>query len=204
MVFVELISGTAIFLISTTGYAGIFFLMALESMITPIPSELVMPFAGFLVSGGQLDLLLVVLAGAFGSLLGSLISYFAGLFLGMPILLKYGRFLLLNEKHLALTEKWFAKYGSKAIFIGRLIPVVRHIISIPAGFAKMNLLKFSVYTFAGAFLWCSILTYWGIILKDNWHTILKYTEIIDIFIGVAILAATVFIYFRYVKNVKNK
>src|SRR3989344_7547109 len=204
MVFVELISGAAVFVISTTGYAGIFFLMALESMITPIPSELVMPFAGFLVSGGQLDLVLVVLAGAFGSLIGSLISYYAGMLLGRPILLKYGRFLLLNEKHLALTEQWFAKYGSKAIFIGRLIPVVRHLISIPAGFAKMNILKFSVYTFAGAFLWCSILTYWGIILKENWHTILKYTEIIDIFIAAAIIAVAVFFYFRYVKNVKNK
>src|SRR3989344_3587309 len=154
MVFVELISGAAIFVISTIGYAGVFFLMALESMITPIPSELVMPFAGFLVSTGQFDLLLVVLAGAFGSLLGSLISYYAGMLLGRPLLLKYGKFLLLRESHLVITEQWFKMHGSKAIFIGRLIPVVRHLISIPAGFARMHLLKFAVFSFAGAPMWC--------------------------------------------------
>ena len=200
MVFVELISGAAIWLISTTGYIGIFLLMALESMITPVPSELVMPFAGFLVSGGQLDFWFVVLAGTLGSLLGSLISYYAGMLLGRPIILKYGKFLLLNEKHLAITEKWFSKNGSKAIFIGRLIPVVRHLISIPAGISKMNLAKFSAYTFAGAFLWCAILTYWGIVLKENWQTILHYTEIIDIFVAIAIVAVVFVLYLRYKKK----
>jgi len=200
MVFVELISGAAVSLISTTGYLGIFILMGLESMITPVPSELVMPFAGFLVSTGQLDLWLVVLAGAFGSLLGSLISYYAGMLLGRPLILKYGKFLLLNEKHLAITEQWFGKYGSKAIFIGRLIPVVRHLISIPAGLSRMNLLKFSAFTFAGAFLWCTILVYAGIVLKENWQIILGYTEIIDIFVVIGIVVAIVFIYFRYLKK----
>jgi len=200
MVFVELISGAAVSLISTTGYLGIFILMGLESMITPVPSELVMPFAGFLVSTGQLDLWLVVLAGAFGSLLGSLISYYAGMLLGRPLILKYGKFLLLNEKHLAITEQWFGKYGSKAIFIGRLIPVVRHLISIPAGLSRMNLLKFSTFTFSGAFLWCTILVYAGIVLKENWQIILGYTEIIDIFVVIGIVVAIVFIYFRYLKK----
>ena len=200
MVFVELISGAAIFVISTIGYAGVFFLMALESMITPIPSELVMPFAGFLVSTGQFDLLLVVLAGAFGSLLGSLISYYAGMLLGRPLLLKYGKFLLLKESHLEITEKWFNKHGSKAIFIGRLIPVVRHLISIPAGFARMNVLRFSVFTFAGALLWCIILVYAGIVLRQNWYVILNYTEIIDIFITIGIVVAVIFFYLRYVKK----
>ena len=200
MVFVELISGAAIFVISTIGYAGVFFLMALESMITPIPSELVMPFAGFLVSTGQFDLLLVVLAGAFGSLLGSLISYYAGMLLGRPLLLKYGKLLLLKESHLEITEKWFNKHGSKAIFIGRLIPVVRHLISIPAGFARMNVLRFSVFTFAGALLWCIILVYAGIVLRQNWYVILNYTEIIDIFITIGIVVAVIFFYLRYVKK----
>ena len=200
MVFVELISGAAIFVISTIGYAGVFFLMALESMITPIPSELVMPFAGFLVSTGQFDLLLVVLAGAFGSLLGSLISYYAGMLLGRPLLLKYGKLLLLKESHLEITEKWFNKHGSKAIFIGRLIPVVRHLISIPAGFARMNVLRFSVFTFAGALLWCTILVYAGIVLRQNWYVILNYTEIIDIFITIGIVVAVIFFYLRYVKK----
>ena len=200
MVFVELISGAAIFVISTIGYAGVFFLMALESMITPIPSELVMPFAGFLVSTGQFDLLLVVLAGAFGSLLRSLISYYAGMLLGRPLLLKYGKLLLLKESHLEITEKWFNKHGSKAIFIGRLIPVVRHLISIPAGFARMNVLRFSVFTFAGALLWCIILVYAGIVLRQNWYVILNYTEIIDIFITIGIVVAVIFFYLRYVKK----
>ena len=200
MVFVELISGAAVSLISSTGYAGIFLLMALESMITPVPSELVMPFAGFLASTGQLDLGLVVLAGAFGSLLGSLISYYAGMLLGRPLLLKYGRYLLLRESHLVITEQWFKMHGSKAIFIGRLIPVVRHLISIPAGFARMNLLKFSVFTFAGALLWCSILVYSGMVLKQNWQLILSYTEIIDIFIAVAIVAGAVYFYLRYARK----
>jgi membrane protein DedA with SNARE-associated domain len=120
--------------------------------------------------------------------------------LGRPIIIKYGKFLMLNEKHLAATEKWFGKNGSRAIFIGRLIPVVRHLISIPAGFARMDLLKFSAFTFAGALLWCSILTYAGIFLKENWHIILNYTEIIDLFIAAVIVFAVVFFYFKYTRK----
>ena len=141
-----------------------------------------------------------MLAGAFGSLLGSLISYFAGAFLGRALIIKYGKFLLLDEKHLAATEQWFARHGSKAIFIGRLLPVVRHLISMPAGFARMNLVKFSAFTFAGALLWCSILAYAGVMLKQNWQLILSYTWIIDIFVAAAILIGAVFFYMRYIRK----
>ncbi|MBI5554067.1 MAG: DedA family protein [Candidatus Diapherotrites archaeon] len=179
MVLVEWLAGSVTAFISAIGYPGIVLLMALESMITPIPSELVMPFAGFLVAGGKMGFWAAVLAGALGSLIGSWISYAMGYWMGRPFVLRFGKFLLLNDHHLEKTEKWFSAHGSKTIFLGRLIPVVRHLISIPAGIGKMNPITFSAYTFAGAFLWCTILTYAGTILQQNWKMIAGYSQFID-------------------------
>ena len=187
-------------LISGISYLGIFILMALESMITPIPSELVMPFAGFLVSQGKLSLVAVILAGTLGSLAGSLISYYTGYFGGRPFVLKVGRYLLLHESDLRWTEGFFRKHGEKTIFICRFIPAVRHVISIPSGVGKMDIKKFSAYTFAGSLIWVSILTYSGILLEDNWKQLYSFTEKFDIIVIVFILILIGIFVRRHIKR----
>jgi len=174
-------------IISSLGYFGIFFLMALESMIAPVPSEMVMPFAGFLSATGRFDLWLVTIVATFGSLVGSLISYYAGRAYGASMIQSIGKVVFLNESHLDRTREWFEKHGEKTIFIGRFIPVVRHLISIPAGIGKMNLGKFLVYTVAGAGIWNFLLAYCGVVLGQNWET--AY-HLLDLFsIGVAVILA---------------
>ncbi len=168
-------------LISYLGYCGIFMLMALESMIFPIPSELIMPFAGFLIVMGHFDVVPVIVASSLGSIAGSLISYGLGT-LGEPVVLRYGRYLLLNRHHLEWTELFFFRHGGKTIFISRFIPVVRHLISIPAGLARMSLIPFILFTVAGASLWNGFLTYLGMRLKENWWVIQRYTHILDYFV----------------------
>ncbi len=191
-------------IISFLGYWGIFILMTLESMIAPVPSEAVMPFAGYLVTTGRFSLWLVVFVATVGSIVGSLISYYVGYYGGKPFVLKFGKYLLLDECHLNWTEKWFKKRGAKTIFISRFIPVVRHLISIPAGIGKMNLKKFCVYTFTGAFAWNFILTYAGVLLGKNWERIHDYSSNIDIVILVLIVAGIVYYIYSFFKKRNNK
>ena len=167
--------------ISQCSYVGIFVLMTLESMVAPIPSDLVMPFAGFLIFTGQFGVVPVMVASTLGSIVGSLLSYGMGM-LGKPVVLRYGRYLLLNVHHLEWTEQFFLHHGGKTIFISRFIPVVRHLISIPAGLARMPLIPFVLYTAVGATLWNGFLTYLGFRLKQNWPVIQKYTHILDYFV----------------------
>jgi len=147
--------------IKEVGYPGIFVLMALESSVFPVPSELVMPPAGYWVHQGEMSAPLVILCGTLGSLVGAYANYFASRWLGRPLVLKYGRYLLISEKKFARVEGFFLKHGEIATFIGRLLPVVRHLISIPAGLAGMNHFRFSLYTLLGAAIWCTVLTYFG-------------------------------------------
>ena len=177
--------------INQCSYTGVFVLMALESMIAPIPSELVMPFAGFLIFTGHFDPWAVMLASSLGSIVGSLLSYGMGR-LGEPVVLRYGRYLFLNVHHLEWTKKFFERHGGKTIFICRFIPVVRHLISIPAGLARMSLAPFILYTLVGATLWNGFLTYLGVRLKENWWIIQRYTHILDYFVVAALLAVTAY------------
>src|SRR3989344_9038650 len=151
---------------SIGGYFGLFILMALESMIAPVPSEVVMPFAGYLVLQGRFDFWIVLLVSGLGSIFGSVLSYYIGFYGGRPFVLRYGKYLLLDKEHLEWTENWFRKQGNKTIFISRFIPVVRHLISIPAGIAKMAIHKFVIYTFLGATIWNFILLYAGFKLGE--------------------------------------
>jgi membrane protein DedA with SNARE-associated domain len=188
----DIISAFCTYIINTTGYVGIFFLMTLESMITPIPSELVMPFAGFLVFDGKLNFWWVVLAGTLGSVMGSVLSYIMGYYGGPVFVKKIGKFFFLNEEHLEMSQKFFHNHGEKTIFISRFIPVVRHLISIPAGMAYMEIKKFLVFTALGSFCWVFILTYAGVKLKEHYglvHEWLKTFEylIIALILGVVIL-----------------
>jgi membrane protein DedA with SNARE-associated domain len=161
-------------LISSAGYFGIMILMALESACLPIPSEIVMPFAGWLAYDGVFSLTWVILAGTIGCLLGSIVSYAVGMYGGRAFILKYGKYVLLRESHIKASERWFEKYGDLAIFASRLLPVVRTFISLPAGIAKMNFKKFVVLTFLGCLPWCAMLAVIGYYLGENYDTIRNY------------------------------
>jgi membrane protein DedA with SNARE-associated domain len=187
--------------ISLLGYFGVFFLMVLESMIFPIPSELVLPFAGFLITKEEMTFSLILIFSTLGSLVGSLLSYYLGKYGGNKFVLKYGKYFLLNKKHLINTEKWFSKKGELTIFLGRFIPVVRHIISIPAGIGKMNIKKFIFYTTIGAGMWNAFLTYFGFVLGNNWETIQQSSEYISW--GIVALIIIFGVYFLW-KEIKRK
>ena len=187
--------------ISSLGYGGIFFLMILESALIPIPSEIIMPFSGFLVSTGKLGSVGVILAGSFGNLVGSVITYYLGIRLGRAFLIKYGKYILFRVHHLVWTEQLFQKYGDKISFVGRLLPGVRTYISLPAGIGKSNFIKFVVYTLVGSIIWNSLLTYGGIQLGRSWQHIDKYSGYLDI---IAVVATAVFIVWIVYSNTKNK
>lgn len=184
----ELITTVAIRILETTTYAGAFFLMALESMIAPIPSEAVMPFVGFLVADGKWSLWLALLSTSLGSLVGSLLSYGMGYYGGKPLVLKVGKYLLLNRHDLEMTERYFSKrQGILTVFIARFIPVVRHFISIPAGMGKMRLLPFMAVTVIGATLWNGFLLVLGMRLREHWTVVQKYSHQVDIVIVVVVV-----------------
>ena len=187
---IEILVNFAVSVINALGLPGIFILMALESTAAPVPSEAVLPFAGFLVAQGKMELFAVILAATLGSIIGSLFSYYIGYFGGKPAVLKIGKYFLLNEKHLEQTEKFFAKHGGKTIFIARFVPVVRHLISIPAGIGKMQKRKFITLTLLGAGMWNSFLIWAGMMLDSRWNEILKYSQILD-YVVLAVLIVLV-------------
>jgi len=162
--------------IGAMGYPGIFLLMAMESSIIPVPSELVMPPAGYLAFQGKMNLAVAILCGTFGSLVGAYANYYASHYLGRPLILKYGKYVLIPPDKFERVERFFLLHGEISTFIGRLLPVVRHLISIPAGLAGMNHLKFSFYTLAGAGIWCSILTGIGYVIGENQQLIMQYAH----------------------------
>ena len=143
------------------GYPGIVVLMAIESSVIPLPSELVMPPAGYLAAQGRMDVFLAIGAGLLGSVVGSLLNYYVAAALGRPLLHRYHRYLLMRESPLDRAEEFFRRHGEIGVFAARLLPVIRHLISIPAGLARMNLGRFAAYTALGAGLWCAVLTYVG-------------------------------------------
>ena len=153
--------------IGTLGYPGVFLLMAVESSVIPFPSELVMPPAGYLVSQGKMNPWLAVMAGGLGSLAGAYANYFGALYLGRPLLLRYGRFIGLAESKLERAELFFAQHGEISTFVGRLIPVIRQLISVPAGLARMNHARFALYTTLGATIWCAVLAWIGYVIGNN-------------------------------------
>ena len=160
-------------LIQSSGYLGIFILMTLESMLLPIPSEVTMPFGGFLAQQGHLNFWGVVFVGAIGNLAGSLIAYALGYYLEETVILnlvkKYGKFILITEHEYLRGVHWMKKYGNPIAFFSRLLPAVRTFISLPAGLSEMNIWKFSFYTFLGSLLWSTVLTWIGFYLGKNWN-----------------------------------
>ncbi len=187
----EYVSNTAVKILETSGYAGAGFLMALESMIAPVPSEAVMPFVGFMVVDGKWNLWASIAATSIGSIIGSLLSYLMGYYGGKPLVLKVGKYLLLNQHDLERTERFFhQRSGTKWLFISRFIPVVRHFISIPAGMGRMPMAPFLIATFIGATIWNTILLVMGMWLRERWTIIQTYSHKIDY---VIVAGAVVFI-----------
>jgi membrane protein DedA with SNARE-associated domain len=187
-------------LYAAVGYIGVMLAMAIESAMIPLPSELILPLGGFMVSDpSQLEPLtgqpwnfwIVVIVATIGNTLGSLVAYAIGLYGGRPFLERYGRYMLIREHELEAADHFFARYGSATVFIGRLLPIVRTFISFPAGVARMNLGKFVIYSTAGAFLWSALLVYAGVLLGENWVTIRDMLKPFDlaIAVGVVVLAA---------------
>src|SRR5213075_3350141 len=156
---IEILSGFIVATISTLGYAGIMLLMAIESACIPLPSEIIMPFSGYLVYTGRFNIWLVGVAGAFGCVVGSLAAYWVGMYGGRPLIEKYGRFILVSHHDLDLADRWFGKYGEIIVFVSRLLPAIRTFIAFPAGVARMNIPRFILYTFAGSLPWCIALAY---------------------------------------------
>ncbi len=178
--------------ISQYGYLGIIFLMALESATLPVPSEIVMPFAGYLVwLEGAMSLPGIILAGTIGCTLGSIAAYAVGYYAGRPLIVRYGKYVLLREKHLVRAEEWFAKYGNKATFIARLLPVIRTVISLPAGISKMNFRTFTLYSFVGSLPWTAWLAYVGFWLGPHWRDISHVFRYLDILVAVGLVALLV-------------
>ena len=162
--------------IGDLGYPGIFLLMAMESSIFPIPSELVMPPAGYLVHQGKMDMTLVILSGTLGSLAGAYTNYFVASWMGRGLLIKYGHKVFIREAHIDRVERFFLKHGEVSTFIGRLLPVIRHLISIPAGLARMNHWRFTLYTLAGAGLWVATLSWLGYLIGAQKELIQQYAH----------------------------
>lgn len=167
---IEVLSGFIIAVISAGGYLGVVALMAIESACIPLPSEVIMPFSGYLVYTGRFNLWWVATAGAFGCNVGSVIAYELGYFGGRPLVEKYGSYILLSRKELDWADGFFQRYGSAAVFIARLLPVVRTFIALPAGIARMPRVRFHVYTFIGSWPWCLGLAYVGMKLGEAWNT----------------------------------
>lgn len=199
-----IVSSLIIGVISSTGYLGIVLLMGIESACIPLPSEVIMPFSGYLVSTGRFSLISVSLAGAFGCVVGSVVAYYAGMYGGRPLAEKYGRYVLLRKKDLDLADRWFLRYGEIIVLVSRMLPIIRTFIAFPAGVARMNFFKFCVYTFMGSFPWCLGLAYVGKKLGDNWEKIKGYFHHLDLVIGIVIIILGLAYLITHLKRNRNE
>lgn len=186
--------------ISAWGYAGVAVMMAIESACVPLPSEIIMPFAGFLAADGRFTLWGVTLAGAVGSVIGSILFYWVGVYGGRSFVLRYGKYFLILPCDVELADKFFNKYGSATAFFSRLLPVVRTFISLPAGIARMNFNKFVVYTFLGSLPWCFGLAYAGKKLGENWNVLEIYFRKFDFVIALLFIIGIGWFVRRHLDN----
>lgn len=189
--------------IESAGYWGIIVMMGIESACIPLPSEIIMPFGGYLVSihPEQFTVWGMGVAGAVGCIWGSVVAYWAGKFGGRPLVERYGRYILIRKKDMDRADKWFAKHGESAVFICRLLPIVRTFISFPAGVARVNFWRFILYTFLGSLPWCLALAWAGKILGDNWDkTLKKYFHGADVIIAVVIIVLLALYVWHHIKS----
>lgn len=192
-----LLSRFVIWVISGLGYTGIVLAMAIESACIPLPSEVIMPFSGYLVSQGRFTLWGVSLAGALGCSLGSAVAYAAGAYGGRPFILKYGRYVLITPQELARADRWFARYGMAATFISRLLPVIRTFISLPAGIARVPFVRFLLYAFLGSLPWSWALAYVGMLLGEHWERVGGVLHSLDVVIVIGLVAGAAWFLWRH-------
>ncbi|MCL4545436.1 MAG: DedA family protein [Chloroflexi bacterium] len=189
--------------LSHLGYFGIVILMAIESACVPLPSEVIMPFSGFLVAQGKLTLVGAALAGGVGCTLGSILAYTVGAYGGRPFVLRYGKYVLLSHHDVDLADRWFQHYGEATAFFTRLLPVVRTFISLPAGIARMNFARFIIYSFIGSVLWSSVLAYVGVQLGAHWTELGPLFHRFDAVIVVLVLLLVVLYVYRHVRHLRR-
>jgi len=197
---VDALANFVTLVISHLGYPGIFLLMALESACIPIPSEFIMPFSGFLVATGEMNFWLAVLMGSFGNLAGSWLAWWVGHKGGRPLVEKYGKYILLSHHDLDAADRYFNKYGQNTVLFTRLMPVIRTFISLPAGIAKMDFKKFSIYTFIGVVPFTAALTYAGVKLRENWDGLQPYFHKFDLVILLFLILGIIWYIFRHIKR----
>ena len=185
-------------IVSYLGYPGLFLMIMLESTLVPIPSELIMPFAGFLAFKGEFSLPVILVINSSAALIGSGLCYWLGAVGGKPLLVRYGKYIFVRAKDIERTERFFARHGKATILIGRFLPVVRHIISVPAGIARMPLVPFFTQTFIGSTIWGTVLMLVGYELGANWESVAKQLKHIDLIVGVVILATAIALGLRFV------
>lgn len=205
---ISFLTSIIISIISKTGYAGVFLLMAAESALIPIPSEMTMPFAGYLATIGKFNILIVILIGALANLFGSILAYWLGYWGGEAIvrnlIKKYGKYLLMTEHEYDRSERWFRKYGEKITFFSRILPIVRTFISLPAGVARMNFWRFSLLTFLGSLLWSGLLAYIGFALGKNWHSLSVYYRKFEYLIIFVILGLAIYYIVHKLQKLRKK
>ena len=191
-------------IISAIGYLGIALLMAIESACIPLPSEIIMPFSGYLVSTGRFDIFLVATAGAIGCNIGSTVAYAVGYYGGRPLVEKWGRYILVSRRDLELVDRFFARFGSITVFVSRLLPVVRTFIALPAGIARMPQLKFQLYTFIGSWPWCFALAYIGEQLGARWDSDPALRDLFHRFDAVIVAAILLLIVWYVVRHWRHR
>ncbi|MFA4995864.1 MAG: DedA family protein [Patescibacteria group bacterium] len=201
---IDILAQFVVHTIGILGYPGIFLLMMLESCGIPMPSEVIMPFSGFLVADGKMLFWLIVVMGTLGNLAGSLLAYWIGYKGGRPLIEKYGKYILISKHDLDLADRWFAKYGDLTVFFGRLLPVVRTYISFPAGISKMDVKRFSIYTTLGALPWTALFAWLGIKMGNNWELIREKLHNFDMAIGILVVACVVLFVLRHIKHTKKE
>lgn len=200
---IEILSGFIVAVISALGYPGVVLMMGIESACIPLPSEIIMPFSGYLVYTGRFDIWGVAFAGAVGCVLGSLVAYWVGMYGGRPVIEKYGRYVLISLHDLDIADRWFERRGELIVFASRLLPVIRTFIAFPAGVARMNLGRFVVYTFVGSFPWCLGLAYVGQKLGEQWdknQALKSWFHRFDFVIGIIGLMAIAWWVWRHLKD----
>lgn len=202
----EWLAGITTAIIAAGGYPGIVLLMAIESACIPLPSEIIMPFAGYLVFKGQMNLYLAATAGAIGCNLGSIPAYELGKRGGRPLLLKYGKWLLIGEGEIDAADRFFARWGNGAVLIGRMLPAIRSFIAFPAGVARMPLVPFHIYTFIGSWPWCLGLAWLGMVLGEKWHSdprVKAWFHSADALIGVGLAAGIAFFVWHRLRGARR-
>ncbi len=200
---IGLLAGFVIAFISRWQYTGIAVLMGIESACIPLPSEIIMPFSGYLVFQGTLNLWLVALAGAVGCVVGSWVAYVVGAWGGRPLIERYGKYLLISHSDLDMADRWFQRHGDITIFVGRLLPVIRTFIAFPAGVARMPLWRFTLYTFTGSFIWCLGLAWIGMKLGQHWDTLGVWFHRFDAVIVALFAVALVAYVWRHVRQLRR-